>query len=83
MTKKSLVMTKIRGRVRRGGPPPVARRSGLGWLGAASPLLMMRAERAAFEPQALNVGDQRVREWVAGKRKPLAGIWADIADVAT
>jgi len=44
---------------------------------------MMRAERAAFEPQALNVGDQRVREWVAGKRKPLAGIWADIADVAT
>lgn len=29
--------------------------------------------------RALNVGDRRVREWIAGDRKIPPGIWADIA----
>jgi len=29
--------------------------------------------------RALSVGDRRVREWVAGDRRPSAGVWADIA----
>ena len=29
--------------------------------------------------RALGVNDRRVREWVAGSRKPSAGVWADIA----
>lgn len=29
--------------------------------------------------RALGVGDRRVREWVAGDRRPSAGVWADIA----
>lgn len=28
---------------------------------------------------ALGVGDRRVREWVAGDRRPPQGIWSDIA----
>lgn len=29
--------------------------------------------------RALGVGDRRVREWVAGDRRPTAGVWAEIA----
>jgi len=29
--------------------------------------------------RALGVNDRRVREWVAGERRPSAGVWADIA----
>lgn len=29
--------------------------------------------------RAMGIGDRRVREWIAGERRPPAGVWADIS----